>query len=83
MKISGLWNFSLLNYESKKGKEVSGIVFFCKCGLLLWLVCAQHVHYESKCGRNLLEFLCEQGVMSLLQKNQSLVKSKPVEAFEK
>ena len=38
--------------------EFSGLVFFRKCGLLLWLVLAPHDHFESKCERKSGKFIC-------------------------
>ena len=46
-------------YERNKNKKSQELGFplcwiiFGKCGLLLWLVRAQHDHYESTCERNL------------------------------
>ena len=62
-KIPWFWIFSLLNYESGSQRNSLGFKSSGKCGLLLWLVYAQHDHYESKCERKsggiYLPFLCE------------------------
>ena len=46
------WIFSRLNYESKSERKSPGFYnFFRERGMLLWLVRAQHDHYESTCER--------------------------------
>ena len=45
--------FSLSWIAKAKAKEhLWNFTLFCKCGLLLWLVRAQHDHYESKGSTN-------------------------------
>ena len=53
---------------SRLRKKIAGILIYfvsvaCCCGLLLWLVRAQHDHYKSKCerksGERYLPFHCE------------------------
>ena len=43
IKIPGFKIFPLLNYESKSKRNLCDLIFVRKCGLLSWLVCAQHV----------------------------------------
>ena len=50
-KVPGLRIFSLLNYESESERISPEFNLFRKRGLLLWLVRAQHDHYEIKSER--------------------------------
>ena len=68
IRTPGLRIFSLLNYESESERKSQGLNLFRKCGLLLWLVRAQHDHYQSGCERKSggihLPFHCESEIKS-------------------
>ena len=59
--------FFVLDHESKSERKCLGfcVFFFCRnCGLLLWLVRAQHDHYKSKSeikSETLVAFPLQQG----------------------
>ena len=42
----------------KAKRNLWEVAFFCNCGLLLWLVRAQRVHYEAIAKEHLGEFVC-------------------------
>ena len=49
-KTSQDLGFSLFwNTKAKASENLWDLIIFRKCGLLLWLVLAQHDRYESKC----------------------------------
>ena len=50
-KIPRILDFSLLNDESENERTSLDFNLLRKRGLRLWLVRAQHDHYESKCER--------------------------------
>ena len=49
--VCGCLCFFALNFTKAKAKENCRDLIYCVSGLLLWLVRAQHDHYESKCER--------------------------------
>ena len=50
-KVANKKNSRIWNFLSAAKENLRDFNLFRKCGLLLWLVRAQHDHYESECAR--------------------------------